>query len=156
MPNILYIITCVRQETTRTEQTIEYARVAQLVELPLAKEEVAGSSPVSRSQENKKEISGWISSFFVFEVQTGLESLRSPFHCGRCKASIPRMLCTVSHSPIKPKEVSRRIYFFVFEVQTGLESSRFPFHCSRCKANILGKVGENPQSLFLLYLVVIF
>ena len=42
------------------------ARVAQLVELLLAKEEVAGSSPVSRSQKTKKEISNRISSFFVF------------------------------------------------------------------------------------------
>ena len=60
LPNILYIIICVRQETTRTKQNktkqnkIKYARVAQLVELLLAKEEVAGSSPVSRSQKTKR------------------------------------------------------------------------------------------------------
>ena len=55
-----------------------YARVAQLVERDLAKVEAAGSSPVSRSG-NEKEVVPFRDGFFlIIRVHFALEGSRSP------------------------------------------------------------------------------
>ena len=77
--------------------TATYARVAQLVEHDLAKVGAAGSSPVSRSQRNKKRISERIS-FSCFRALPGLEGSRSPLRFGRCRTNVPRTFCNVSRS----------------------------------------------------------
>ena len=73
------------------QNTKQYARVAQLVEHDLAKVGAAGSSPVSRSQRNKKRIS-----FSCFRALPGLEGSRSPLRFGRCRTNVPRTFCNVS------------------------------------------------------------
>ena len=63
----------------------------------LAKVEAAGSSPVSRSQRNKKRISERIS-FSCFRALPGLEGSRSPLRFGRYRTNVPRTFCNVSRS----------------------------------------------------------
>ena len=77
------------------QNTKQYARVAQLVEHDLAKVGAAGSSPVSRSQRNKKRISERIF-FSCFRAPPGLEGSRSPLRFGRCRTNVPRTFCNVS------------------------------------------------------------
>ena len=113
------------------------ARVAQLVELLLAKEEVAGSSPVSRSRKTKKEISNRISSFFVFSspVRTRRFSVYVPLRSAQSQhpQDAVRRLALSENK----KDISNRILLFLFfRVLTGLEGSRSTF----------ASVGAKPAS----------
>ena len=113
------------------------ARVAQLVELLLAKEEVAGSSPVSRSRKTKKEISNRISSFFVFSspVRTRRFSVYVPIRSAQSQhpQDAVRRLALSENK----KDISNRILLFLFfRVLTGLEGSRSTFQFGRRKASI--------------------
>ena len=62
----------------------------------LAKEGVAGSIPVSRSQKQKRDIRLDIS-FFAFRVPPALEGSMSSLRSGPRKAAIHWMSCAVSH-----------------------------------------------------------
>ena len=68
-----------------------------MVELLLAKEEVAGSSPVSRSKKAKKRYPyGYL--FFALRAPPGLKVRGLRYRCGRRRADIPWMSCAVSRS----------------------------------------------------------
>ena len=68
------------------------------VEHLLAKEGVAGSIPVSRSQETQKRTSDGCSFFVFFEAQPCLKVRSSPLRSGPRKAEVPRTSCAVSCS----------------------------------------------------------
>ena len=65
------------------------ARVAQLVEYDLAKVGVAGSSPVSRSQEYKKGYLKWIPFLVLFKPCRARTVRMSAFHSGRRRRTSP-------------------------------------------------------------------
>ena len=65
------------------------------VEHLLAKEGVAGSIPVSRSQKTIERYRKVPLDLF-FESNPGLEGSMSPLRSGRYKTKVPRTLCTVS------------------------------------------------------------
>ena len=117
-----------QHEQNKTKQNkIKYARVAQLVELLLAKEEVAGSSPVSRSRKTKKEISNRISSFFVFSspVRTRRFSVYVPLRSAQSQhpQDAVRRLALSENK----KEISSRISQSVDKVR-GESLGLFSFH----------------------------
>ena len=95
-----------------------------MVELLLAKEEVAGSSPVSRSKKAKKRYPyGYL--FFALRAPPGLEVRGLRCRCGRRRADIPRMSCAPSSAWLRLLR-GRRPWFKVSPPARSARSMRSP------------------------------